>query len=48
MSEFYPVCVVVLIGVAFPYVHPLLSVESCNLGCMVAPELYALQLIALF
>ena len=47
-SESNPEVGVEPIGVAFPYDHPLLSEESCNLGCMVAPELYALQLIALF
>ena len=36
------------VGISLPYDHMLLPEESCNLGCMVAPELYALQLIALF
>lgn len=36
------------VGISLPYDHMLLPEESCNLGCMVVPELYALQLIALF
>jgi len=47
-SESNPEVGVEPVDVIFPYDHLLLSEESCNLGCMVAPELYALQLIALF
>lgn len=36
------------VGISLPYDHLLLPEESRDLGCMVAPELYALQLIALF
>ena len=47
-SESNPEVGVEPVDVIFPYDHLLLSEESCNLGCMVAPELYALPLIALF
>lgn len=47
-SESNPEVGVEPVGISLPYDHPLLPEERRNLGCMVAPELYALQLIALF
>ena len=47
-SELNPEVGVEPVGISLPYDHLLLPEESRNLGCMVAPELYALQLIALF
>lgn len=47
-SESNPEVGVEPVDVVFPYDHLLLPEESRNLGCMVAPELYALQLVALF
>ena len=47
-SESNPEVGVEPVGISLPYDHLLLPEESCNFGCVVVPELYALPLVALF